>query len=428
MATNRASGDLVEIIEKHSRDISRLKGRLTGLDLDHGGLTGLGGDDHPQYLNVARHDADDHSGLDYLPLSGGVLSGKLTVNAEIQYDTASGYNGHLGYSDGNNYISHDAGGYTRFRNSSGSEKVRVDDSGLYVPGGRIDITGGYIDMGGGEIYYSGSSGHYINFNSNYIGIWNGNWALLGYNGRTEVRQNLDATAFRFYGDTDTSITRPTSNHMDFNAAGLRMRVGAGSPTVHIKAPYASGQSILHLDIERAWNFLQRGTGASTDLELRSETNKGFYIGDQSNGVIASFHYGEVKAQGRDTTTNSGLAAWRNNGFPGDEFLALSSSIQYKANPQDLDYAELAETFLDIRLADWNSTLPKDDPNRRYAGWIAEEVQPKLPHYAADPDENGYVSGIGDMTVPMAATLHYHEDRIQMLETKVAELERKLRSI
>jgi hypothetical protein len=30
---------------------------------DHGALTGLADDDHTQYLNVARHDADDHSGL-----------------------------------------------------------------------------------------------------------------------------------------------------------------------------------------------------------------------------------------------------------------------------------------------------------------------------------------------------------------------------
>ena len=30
---------------------------------DHGALTGLADDDHSQYLNVARHDADDHSGL-----------------------------------------------------------------------------------------------------------------------------------------------------------------------------------------------------------------------------------------------------------------------------------------------------------------------------------------------------------------------------
>jgi hypothetical protein len=34
-----------------------------GGQVDHGGLGGLGDDDHSQYLNVARHDADDHSGL-----------------------------------------------------------------------------------------------------------------------------------------------------------------------------------------------------------------------------------------------------------------------------------------------------------------------------------------------------------------------------
>ena len=32
--------------------------------LDHGSLAGLADDDHTQYLNVSRHDSDDHSGLE----------------------------------------------------------------------------------------------------------------------------------------------------------------------------------------------------------------------------------------------------------------------------------------------------------------------------------------------------------------------------
>lgn len=32
-------------------------------DIDHGNIQGIGDDDHSQYLNVARHDSDDHSGF-----------------------------------------------------------------------------------------------------------------------------------------------------------------------------------------------------------------------------------------------------------------------------------------------------------------------------------------------------------------------------
>ena len=41
---------------------------------DHDEFAGLGDDDHTQYLNVARHDLDDHAGVDmsaYLPLTAG---------------------------------------------------------------------------------------------------------------------------------------------------------------------------------------------------------------------------------------------------------------------------------------------------------------------------------------------------------------------
>lgn len=55
MATARPTGNLLEILERHSKDIRRLKARLRGGDLgggveDHGALTGLLDDDHTQYL------------------------------------------------------------------------------------------------------------------------------------------------------------------------------------------------------------------------------------------------------------------------------------------------------------------------------------------------------------------------------------------
>lgn len=42
---------------------------------DHGALTGLGDDDHTHYLNEARHDALDHSGLTGVGAAGVVVHG-----------------------------------------------------------------------------------------------------------------------------------------------------------------------------------------------------------------------------------------------------------------------------------------------------------------------------------------------------------------
>jgi hypothetical protein len=55
---------------------------------DHGGLFGLVDDDHTQYLNVTRHDADDHSGL--LPIDHGSNVNGLGDDDHTQYLLADG--------------------------------------------------------------------------------------------------------------------------------------------------------------------------------------------------------------------------------------------------------------------------------------------------------------------------------------------------
>jgi hypothetical protein len=41
--------------------------------VDHGSIAGLTDDDHAQYLNVARHDADDHSSFSFATMGAGTL-------------------------------------------------------------------------------------------------------------------------------------------------------------------------------------------------------------------------------------------------------------------------------------------------------------------------------------------------------------------
>jgi len=54
--------------------------------VDHGSMLGLGDDDHTQYLNVARHDADDHSGLTgYAKIASGSYTGNDTANRAVAH-------------------------------------------------------------------------------------------------------------------------------------------------------------------------------------------------------------------------------------------------------------------------------------------------------------------------------------------------------
>lgn len=89
MATSRPTGNLLDTLERHSRDIRRLKARVGAIiDVtDHGEQGGLLDDDHTQYLNVARHDADDHSGL--LPIDHGTDVTGLLDDDHTQYHTDS---------------------------------------------------------------------------------------------------------------------------------------------------------------------------------------------------------------------------------------------------------------------------------------------------------------------------------------------------
>lgn len=78
--------DLVEILDDHEKELRRMKATLARVAnsgvTEHDLLNGLADDDHPQYLLAATHAADPHS--DYLPLTGGELSGPLTIIGSVE--------------------------------------------------------------------------------------------------------------------------------------------------------------------------------------------------------------------------------------------------------------------------------------------------------------------------------------------------------
>lgn len=55
----------------------------------------------------------------------------------------------------------------------------------------------------------------------WIALHNGNYGCIVYNGRTEVRQRLDADEYAFYGDDDTGWDNTTANQIGINTGGVR---------------------------------------------------------------------------------------------------------------------------------------------------------------------------------------------------------------
>ncbi len=80
-------------------DKTKLDGIATGAVADHGALSGLDpDDDHTQYLNVARHDADDHSGLAATDLPDHAAEHKIgggdiltNIVEQVRSTTTTGY-------------------------------------------------------------------------------------------------------------------------------------------------------------------------------------------------------------------------------------------------------------------------------------------------------------------------------------------------
>jgi len=106
-----------ELYVNDRNNIRRIGLTATGVQ-DHGDLTGLSDDDHTQYLNEARHDADDHSGL--LPIDHGSDVDGLGDDDHTQYFLADGTRvlaGTLSLNDSNTQIWEDGSSNLTFKDA-----------------------------------------------------------------------------------------------------------------------------------------------------------------------------------------------------------------------------------------------------------------------------------------------------------------------
>lgn len=118
------------------------------------------------------------------------------------------------------------------------------------------------------------------------------------------------------------------------------------------------------------------------------------------------------------TTASAANAFLNSGStPANQLLRSTSSRRYKHDIQDLVDSSVLDR---LRPITYRSLAEADDPMREWYGFIAEEVHevdPRLVHYARDPEGAEIPDGVqyDRVVVLLVAAIHRLTQRIQRLE-------------
>ena len=122
------------------------------------------------------------------------------------------------------------------------------------------------------------------------------------------------------------------------------------------------------------------------------------------------------------TTASAANAYLNNAStPANALLRSTSSLRYKEDIIDVTEDE-ANLLNYLRPITYKSKAPVDDKNKRWYGFIAEEVndvEPKLVQFSKDENEHEIPDGVQyeRLTVLLVAKIKKLEERISILENK-----------
>lgn len=176
--------------------------------VDHGALTGLGDDDHPQYFNQARGDAR------YYPLTGGALGGPIhATHSNIDYTNANGAGSHVKlinpYSNGQNVLSN-------VINGSMVSKWRNDYLGnmTFVGANYYLFTGGDYGVGKCNIRVNGGVGP-----GNGVSI--SNVDLVNYSHPTDTALYVVGNE-KVAGLVDAVSLRASGNNPPTSGAGIEL--------------------------------------------------------------------------------------------------------------------------------------------------------------------------------------------------------------
>ncbi len=328
---------------------------------------------------------------------------------------------------------------------------------VWLPGQNIQFPNGLVSAPSMAFANDFNTGFFVTGNNGRV-HWTGNGVLGGYLLSTGVRL-IDGTqaapSVGFINDVDTGFFRTTSNQIRvstgnilsalFNLNGIQVASGAvGTPSHSFHQDSDSGMyraaanqiGFATLGVQRlligtshmfggasatgsaGWKVDGAGTAASPAHTFASDTNLGIYrvgvdrLGVSTAGVLR-FEFdatGKLLPKNPGTTTNTGLAGWRQLNFAAgaNEILALTSSIEMKEDVQDVDVSLMIAKLQEVRLRSWRSKASADDPNRRYDGIILEE-QALLTHWSGDEDISNAA------VVPLVAVVQDLLGRVSTLE-------------
>lgn len=399
------------------------------LTADHGALTGLADDDHTQYHNDARGDARyytqsqiDSSLSGYLPLSGGTLTGALTLGGDLNYanNAIIASNGgstnidHIWHDDGGNTwhfcsdTSYKATGNSALQSGSlttGSISSGAITSGAITASGEIRANSNISLRSGnavrdsiyrvGGVFFTWDSDSYGTNTHHSIRSTNGDsWTdAITINSFGNVRINIDSNSngsnsFTIgHHTTDTANTILTIND-NYNGIYLTGWYRTYGQRGWYSESYGGGIYMIDTTWVRTYNNKRLYTGSG---QIRSDAGNGF--------------------NGPNLTTTYSYNTLRWNSSNGD-FMPYASLTEMKTDITDigglLSYLNERSLIYYLKPKIFTEANDRVDANGNpiyttrgeYAhGMLAEEVlevAPELAYY----DHNGELLSYGnDALIP-----------------------------
>ena len=461
----RRNRDLVQILDEHERAIRRLKQSLAraggGGVADHGALTGLADNDHPQYAlltggadaiftgNVAINDGFDPTLSLEGTIAGGYWAGSVEfVNTDGATSWRIGQRGASDAGDGGNLL------FEYYTGSAWEEWLMfdfADDTARF--GMHIEIYGALANMGmqifntagWGIIELGGTNGGIIDFKNVYTDdydirlIQNGDSQLDLRGGGFAVEGHLDPFVDNAYDLGDTS--RGWNNLYLAASGGVYFGGSTGSGLVHdgsnmILWNDTGGHLYLDARVDNSDVNLRatNGTTLRTRVHVDGNANINFYNRSAAlRWEIGDNHvrfYDEMYGTASMTSTGSSAHLAIVHNVSSYQFYRFTSRRDVKENIEAFD-PSISEGIYDLKVR----TFDMREANRTgdaYAdfgqhGLIADEAHAVFGDQFAPPDENGEPSGWSDRYLAVMLLSEAQKAKLESIaqDARISRLEAAL---
>lgn len=300
------------------------------------------------------------------------------------------------------FLQHNAGDYT-----NEYEAMSI------MPGGNVDV--GYSGTRSEKFAVNGNS--YVNGNSTTSGdisivhspaVWD-HFRISHSGGQSLIDAGGAESGMVFRVDV-TSSSYPAPSYTEV----LKLLPASATVTGGLTITRSgNGVELLKFNTERAWNFTQNGTGASTELRLNDLTgSKTFKITDVISGGSISIFNGNMTATGNMNAYN----------------FVLTSDKRVKTHIKPLDYGNIDKVKW-VQFEMKNDTL-----HRKRAGVIAQDLEkifPEFVHTAKDSMQTKSVNYNDLLVVAVAklqADMKETKEELKKANDKIAKLEKQVRRI